>query len=192
MGHVPVLIVLIIKKTELGICVPLVFSIPLLQENTSRAFLPSTMAYSAPISPSLSFFKNPQLTRLSFPFSPLYSRPRVQNPSLLTKNKTWSSSVVVAATAAEKQKKRYPGESKGFVEEMRFVAMRLHTKEQAKEGEKETKSPEERPVAKWEPTVEGYLRFLVDSKLVYDTLEGIIHQSTFPTCEFFFFLSFSV
>nr|AET97566.1 heme oxygenase-1 [Brassica juncea] len=139
------------------------------------------MAYSAPISPSLSFFKTPQLARFSFPFSPLYSSPRVQNPSLLTKNKTWSSSVVVAATAAEKQKKRYPGESKGFVEEMRFVAMRLHTKEQAKEGEKETKSPEERPVAKWEPTVEGYLRFLVDSKLVYDTLEGIIHQSTFPT-----------
>lgn len=98
------------------------------------------------------------------------------------KNKTWSSSVVVAATAAEKKKKRYPGESKGFVEEMRFVAMKLHTKEQAKEGEKETKSPEERPVAKWEPTVDGYLRFLVDSKLVYDTLEEL--QATSPTCKF--------
>ncbi|KAJ4708943.1 Heme oxygenase 1 [Melia azedarach] len=48
-----------------------------------------------------------------------------------------SSVVGVSATTAEKPRKRYPGEAKGFVEEMRFVAMKLHTKEQAKEGEKE-------------------------------------------------------
>ncbi|KAI4376665.1 hypothetical protein MLD38_014403 [Melastoma candidum] len=88
--------------------------------------------------------------------------------------------VVVAAATAEKQKKRYPGEAKGFVEEMRFVAMKLHTREQAKEGEKEVKSPEENSVMKWEPTVEGYLRFLVDSKLVYDTLERIVDNAAFP------------
>ncbi|KAL0795718.1 hypothetical protein Bca101_067095 [Brassica carinata] len=90
-------------------------------------------------------------------------------------------SVVIASSttaASEKQKKRYPGESKGFVEEMRFVAMKLHTKEQAKEGEKQTKSPEEHPVSLWEPTVNGYLRFLVDSKLVYDTLD---EEATSPT-----------
>ncbi|KAK3001428.1 hypothetical protein RJ639_021828 [Escallonia herrerae] len=86
--------------------------------------------------------------------------------------------VVVAATAAaEKSKKRYPGESKGFVEEMRFVAMKLHTKDQAKEGEKE---PQGQPVAKWAPSVDGYLRFLVDSKLVYDTLERIVERADFP------------
>lgn len=95
-----------------------------------------------------------------------------------------SSVVGVSATTAEKPRKRYPGEAKGFVEEMRFVAMKLHTKEQAKEGEKEVKEPEERPVAKWEPTVDGYLRFLVDSKLVYDTLEGIIEKAAFPSCEY--------
>lgn len=89
--------------------------------------------------------------------------------------------VVVSATTAEKPKKRYPGEAKGFVEEMRFVAMKLHTKEQAREGEKEVKEPEERPVTKWEPTVDGYLRFLVDSKLVYDTLERIIEKAPFPS-----------
>lgn len=93
--------------------------------------------------------------------------------------------VVVAATTAaeaeaEKSKKRYPGEAKGFVEEMRFVAMKLHTKDQAKEGEKE---PQGQPVAKWEPKVEGYLNFLVDSKLVYDTLEGIVAKADFPECE---------
>lgn len=70
---------------------------------------------------------------------------------------------------------------KGFVEEMRSVAMKLHTKEQApKEGEKVAKGPEERSPAKWDPTVEGYLKFLVDSKLVYDTLERIVDQAPVP------------
>ncbi|KZV18884.1 heme oxygenase 1, chloroplastic-like [Dorcoceras hygrometricum] len=86
--------------------------------------------------------------------------------------------VVISATAAaEKHKKRYPGEAKGFVEEMRFVAMKLHTRDQAKEGEKE---PEGQPVAKWDPTIEGYLKFLVDSKYVYETLEKIVEVASFP------------
>lgn len=93
--------------------------------------------------------------------------------------------VVISATTAEKAKKRYPGESKGFVEEMRFVAMRLHTRDQAKEGEKEVKQIEERAVTKWDPTIDGYLKFLVDSKLVYHTLENIVQVSAFPFCEFF-------
>lgn len=98
------------------------------------------------------------------------------------------ASAGTAASSPEKSKKRYPGEAKGFVEEMRFVAMKLHTRDQAKEGEKE---PQGQPVAKWEPTVEGYLKFLVDSKLVYDTLETIVGQASFPECEFLsFFLNF--
>ncbi|XP_044463059.1 heme oxygenase 1, chloroplastic-like isoform X2 [Mangifera indica] len=88
--------------------------------------------------------------------------------------------VVVSANTAEKARKRYPGEAKGFVEEMRFVAMKLHTREQAKEGQKQVKEPEERPLTKWKPSVDGYLRFLVDSKLVYDTLEGIIQEAPIP------------
>lgn len=95
------------------------------------------------------------------------------------------ASAGTAASSPEKSKKRYPGEAKGFVEEMRFVAMKLHTRDQAKEGEKE---PQGQPVAKWEPTVEGYLKFLVDSKLVYDTLETIVGQASFPECEFVSFL----
>ncbi|KAK7304173.1 hypothetical protein RJT34_15271 [Clitoria ternatea] len=89
--------------------------------------------------------------------------------------------VVVSATTAEKPSKRYPGESKGFVEEMRFVAMKLHTRDQAKEGEKEVKEPEERAVTKWDPSVQGYIKFLVDSKLVYDTLENIVQQPPHPS-----------
>ncbi|KAL1554900.1 Heme oxygenase 1 [Salvia divinorum] len=114
--------------------------------------------------PQLGVLKKPQAHFLSMPissFSPKKSR----------------MVAIAATTAAEKGKKRYPGEAKGFVEEMRFVAMKLHTKDQAKEGEKE---PQGQPVARWEPTVEGYLRFLVDSKLVYDTLERIVEKAAFP------------
>ncbi|KAL8128567.1 hypothetical protein V2J09_017722 [Rumex salicifolius] len=73
--------------------------------------------------------------------------------------------------------KRYPGETKGFVEEMRFVAMRLHTKDQAKEGEKSAMAQEETSPSKWDPTLGGYLRFLVDSKTVYQTLERIVEEA---------------
>nr|7CKA_A Chain A, Heme oxygenase 1 [Glycine max] len=85
----------------------------------------------------------------------------------------------MSAATAETPKKK--GESKGFVEEMRFVAMRLHTRDQAREGEKEVKQPEEKAVTKWDPSVEGYLKFLVDSKLVYDTLEKIVQEAPHPS-----------
>jgi heme oxygenase (biliverdin-producing, ferredoxin) len=52
-----------------------------------------------------------------------------------------------------------------FTEEMRAAAMRLHSRDQARDGTKE--APLEPPAAKWQTTVEGYLRFLVDSKLVF-------------------------
>lgn len=96
-----------------------------------------------------------------------------------------SAGAGTAASSPEKAKKRYPGEAKGFVEEMKFVAMKLHSRDQAKEGEKD---PQMQPVAKWEPTVEGYLKFLVDSKLVFDTLETAVRQASFPECEFLVFM----
>ncbi|XP_030553059.1 heme oxygenase 1, chloroplastic-like [Rhodamnia argentea] len=72
-------------------------------------------------------------------------------------------------------------QAKGFVDEMRMVSMRLHTREQAREGEKkEVKGPQDRSVSKWDPTIVGYLRFLVESKLVYDALECIVDKSDFP------------
>lgn len=93
-----------------------------------------------------------------------------------------SRSVVVvrssATTETANNKKRYPGEKKGFVEEMRFVAMKLHTKDQAKEGEKEA---DVQPIMKWNPSLHGYLRFLVDSKLVYHTLETIVQKASYPS-----------
>lgn len=81
------------------------------------------------------------------------------------------------APAATTTKRFRPGEQKGFVEEMRIRAMKLHTRDQAKEGEKEA---EQKPLGKWEPTKEGYIQFLVDSKAVYDTLEEIVERASDP------------
>lgn len=58
---------------------------------------------------------------------------------------------VTAATSMSLE--RDCGEGKGFVEEMSSMAVRLHTRDQAKEGEKPTKSEEETPTAKWERTI---------------------------------------
>ncbi|KAK4265197.1 hypothetical protein QN277_026280 [Acacia crassicarpa] len=88
--------------------------------------------------------------------------------------------VPATAAAAKSAETCHSGEPKGFVEEMKSATMKLHTKEQAKEGEKRATQPEERSVAKWEPTVEGFLRFLVDSKLVFDTLDKIVDNAAFP------------
>ncbi|KAL5225748.1 hypothetical protein ABZP36_012387 [Zizania latifolia] len=86
--------------------------------------------------------------------------------------------MVSAAAAAAEIAPAVSGEDgKPFVEEMRAVAMRLHTKEQANEGEKEPEAP---PVSRWEPSVEGYLRFLVDSKLVFQTLKAIVDRAAVP------------
>ncbi|EOY31066.1 Plant heme oxygenase family protein isoform 3 [Theobroma cacao] len=143
------------------------------------------MASLTPISQSHALLKKPNLTLTPPPpnFSSSFiakDYPYFKTQSFKLPPRMATRNGVVSATTAEKRRKRYPGEAKGFVEEMRFVAMKLHTREQAKEGEKEVKEPEERPVVKWEPSVDGYLKFLVDSKLVYDTLEGIIEKAAFP------------
>ncbi|XP_077220149.1 heme oxygenase 1, chloroplastic-like [Tasmannia lanceolata] len=147
------------------------------------------MASSIPISQSQSFssethYKTPKIRNAFVTVS--VSNPNLQAGFIRQKSsaptcrralKMPFKTVIISATTAEKPKKRYPGEAKGFVEEMRFVAMKLHTRDQSKEGEKEADT---QPVGKWEPTIEGYLRFLVDSKLVYDTLEKIIEKAAHP------------
>jgi hypothetical protein len=79
---------------------------------------------------------------------------------------------VVAAAATEKRPAAGGEEDeKTFVEEMKAIAMRLHTEDQA------------RIVNLRNATVEGYLRFLVDSKLVFETLENIVDRAAVPWCE---------
>ena len=60
--------------------------------------------------------------------------------------------------------------------------MKLHTPKQAPgEGQKAEKAPQEQPVAQWTPTREGYLSFLVQSQLVYQTLEEIMASGSHPS-----------
>ena len=98
---------------------------------------------------------------------------------------------------------------------MRFVAMRLHTKDQAPKegGQKAAEQPFQKVlrrnfmhcaplcgdtaglcsrclllltginILQWEPTREGYLRFLVESKTLFKTLEDIVAEASHPECE---------
>lgn len=72
-----------------------------------------------------------------------------------------------------------PGEKKGFVEEMRFVAMKLHTKDQApKEGEAKVSEEQQKSMLQWKPTREGYLQFLAESCVMYEALESIMAEAS--------------
>ncbi|KAJ4765822.1 Heme oxygenase 1 [Rhynchospora pubera] len=137
------------------------------------------MASTLPLSQSHSFstIKLPNRVPKSTPApsSFLFSKKTSSLSSQLTLSFTRRHTVVVAATTTEMPKKQSKG---GFVDEMRAVAMKLHTRDQSREGEKEPEGP---PVVKWEPSINGYLRFLVDSKLVYDTLEAIVEKAPHPS-----------
>nr|UDH74131.1 heme oxygenase 1 [Eschenbachia blinii] len=147
----------------------------------SQLFLNKPQFISASKTPSKLFLKKTQF--ISTLKTSIYNTPVSKSTQSLNLYVFKSKKMVVAAAgtaaaaAEEMSKKRYPGEGKGFVEEMRFVAMKLHTKDQSKEGEKEA---QEKPLPKWEPSIDGYLKFLVDSKLVYDTLEKIVDKADFP------------
>ncbi|ONI33676.1 hypothetical protein PRUPE_1G440300 [Prunus persica] len=100
-------------------------------------------------------------------------------------------------------RKQYPGESKGITEEMRFVAMRLRNingkklndndtqseEDDDDDGDNDDNAPEENNSSEsdvdgdggeaetWRPSMEGFLKYLVDSKLVFDTVERIVDDS---------------
>ncbi|XP_047942700.1 heme oxygenase 1, chloroplastic-like [Salvia hispanica] len=63
---------------------------------------------------------------------------------------------------------------KKFADEMKMAAMKLHKN---KPGEKE---PAGLGIATWEPTLEGYLSFLANTKLIYEALENIVDRAVFP------------
>lgn len=64
---------------------------------------------------------------------------------------------------------KHQREKKGFVEELRSVAMRLHTKDQApRQGQQEASAL---PIDQWFPSKHDFIQFLVDSRHVYAYFE---------------------
>ncbi|PRW33603.1 heme oxygenase isoform B [Chlorella sorokiniana] len=64
-----------------------------------------------------------------------------------------------------------------FLEELRDYSMKLHTKSQAP---KEGQAPEPKQQKPFEPTREGFLNFMVESKVVYDAFEDIMREAAVP------------
>ncbi|KAG8389995.1 hypothetical protein BUALT_Bualt01G0037300 [Buddleja alternifolia] len=93
-------------------------------------------------------------------------------------------------------RKQYPGEKKGITEEMRFVAMKLRNSGKIKskndsncdadgesdvkenENEGENNDDDDKNGETWQPSIEGFLKYLVDSELVFSTVERIVDEST--------------
>eukprot|EP00268_Persea_americana_P030323 TRINITY_DN2937_c0_g1_i10.p1 TRINITY_DN2937_c0_g1~~TRINITY_DN2937_c0_g1_i10.p1 ORF type:complete len:323 (-),score=62.74 TRINITY_DN2937_c0_g1_i10:317-1285(-) len=96
----------------------------------------------------------------------------------------------------KRYRKQYPGESKGIVEEMRFVGMKLRNNNNKKGGQGGAEMSEDEEAvpsssgnddddATWQPTTEGFVKYLVDSKLVFETLDRIIDESNHVAYSYF-------
>ncbi|CAL9234280.1 unnamed protein product [Arabidopsis halleri] len=121
-------------------------------------------------------------TSLSFPSEISAQR----NPHNHLLNLCRSSSTPSQQKASQRKRtryrKQYPGENIGITEEMRFVAMRLRNVNGKKldlSGDKTEQEEEDDEVKEetWKPIKEGFLKYLVDSKLVFDTIERIVDES---------------
>jgi len=62
--------------------------------------------------------------------------------------------------------------SASFMEALKDAAMHLHRKDQATSGGQKAKERSE-----FLPTKEGYLRFLIDSRIVFSSLEDIVRDT---------------
>ncbi|WOL02784.1 hypothetical protein Cni_G11503 [Canna indica] len=94
-----------------------------------------------------------------------------------TTGTTLPSSTAPVLKKRTRYRKQYPGEKEGIVQEMRFVAMRLRNDSGG--GEEQGEGETGRDGGKtWQPSMEGFLKYLVDSKLVFETIERIVDEST--------------
>ncbi|KAL1353823.1 hypothetical protein HN51_042407 [Arachis hypogaea] len=122
-----------------------------------------------------------------------------KNLNFITNTRTFSLCLCApnpnASTTTPPLKKRnryrrlYPGETTGITEEMRFVAMRLRNNNatpKSPENKEEESSSSNGPASDaWHPSVQGFLRYLVDSKLVFNTVERIVDDSDHVSYAYF-------
>ncbi|KAM3710449.1 hypothetical protein ACJW31_01G030800 [Castanea mollissima] len=123
------------------------------------------------------------------------------NTSSYSPSPSISTTATTSAPPIIKRRKRYrrqyPGESIGITEEMRFVAMRLrnvkgkkYTKDslgEDEEGDDNLASDNDGDdgAVTWQPSMEGFLNYLVDSKLVFNTVERIVDESSHVAYAYF-------
>lgn len=92
-------------------------------------------------------------------------------------------------------RKQYPGEKQGITEEMRFVAMKLRESSKVKprtrtypgisqlseednESGSESEEREGEEEETWQPSMEGFVKYLVDCKLVFEFIERVVDESS--------------
>ncbi|XP_062174124.1 probable inactive heme oxygenase 2, chloroplastic [Alnus glutinosa] len=101
----------------------------------------------------------------------------------------------------KRYRRQYPGESKGITEEMRFVAMRLRKADKSSNDDDDQDSFSEDDKEEegnddvggggggggvtWQPIMDGFLKYLVDSKLVFNTVERIVDESSHVAYAYF-------
>ncbi|OUZ99823.1 heme oxygenase-like [Macleaya cordata] len=100
---------------------------------------------------------------------------------------TTTTSTAPLIRKRKRYRKQYPGENEGIVEEMRFVAMKLRNSNSTKnnnnnnnvdgDGEEESSEAGDDQGVTWQPSIEGFLKYLVNSKLVFQTLERVVYES---------------
>lgn len=123
---------------------------------------------------------------------------------------TTSSSAPPVMRKRRRYRKLYPGESEGITEEMRFVAMRLRNLNGKKHPSssdssnsdsensqdlsndeiriEEEKAKQDSDGQTWKPSMEGFVKYLVDSQLVFNTVERIVDVSNDVACKFLSYL----
>ncbi|KAI3975363.1 hypothetical protein MKX01_004450 [Papaver californicum] len=90
-----------------------------------------------------------------------------------------SISRAVVASANMNKSNEYHKQEMTFVEELRYVAMKLHVKDPSRKGgNNETMA---QILMKEKPSLHGYVKFLVDSKVVYDALEKIVTDADYSS-----------
>jgi len=137
-------------------------------------------------------------TSISFPFQISTQRKPQKHLLNLCRSTPTPSQQKASQRKRTRYRKQYPGENIGITEEMRFVAMRLRnvngkkldlsedktdTEKEEEEEEEDDDDDDEVKEETWKPSKEGFLKYLVDSKLVFDTIERIVDESENVSCK---------